>query len=80
MKPEELNREGAGPPPLMNFNRAEPPAAHMQPRVIPHTLQASAPSRSKLHAFVTLIALSLLKFRQADLAQDSMESVGCALA
>ena len=47
MLPEELSREGAGPPPLMNFSQADPPAQHMQPRIISHALQAPVLSRSE---------------------------------
>jgi len=34
MKPEQLRRQGAGPPPLITFHRAVPPPSHLQPRLI----------------------------------------------
>ena len=48
MAPDQLKREGAGPPPLMNFKRAVSPPQHLQPRIISLHQHAAQPAKSIL--------------------------------
>ena len=47
MPEEELKRPGPGPPPLITFKRAVPPASHLQPRVIA-SLENAKPDKNSI--------------------------------